>query len=326
MRTLPLALLLLGGAAGCSNGDAEVARGPSDPLAVLEADAVGEVMLAVAQPEEAVAHFGRLAAARPGDAGAKRGLATALMRARRHEDAARVLAALAEEGQATPADRVVLVEALIRTEEWPRAREVMAEVPHAHRTEDRFRLEAMLADVDGAWGEADGHYEAAVALSAAPAGVLNNWGFSKLSRGDRPGAERLFERALAADPALFAAKNNLAMARGARGAYEVPLVPMTQTERATVLHTLALAAVKAGDLEIGRTLLHDAVETHPRHFEPAARALAALEAAPAGARGATLAGRTGDLPEEPASGEASAGARAEARLVAASAPAGEPFP
>ena len=38
-----------------------------------------------------------------------------------------------------------------------------------------------------------------------------------------------------------------------------------------------LAAVKRGDVEIGKGLLRDALETHPQHFEAAARALDALE-------------------------------------------------
>ncbi len=109
-----------------------------------------------------------------------------------------------------------------------------------------------------------------------PAGVLNNWGYSKLSRGDYAEAERLFAEALTYDPDLFTAKNNLVMARGAQRSYELPIMPMSQVERARLLHTLALAAVKQGDVRTGEALLREALETHPRHFEPAARSLAAL--------------------------------------------------
>lgn len=311
LRT-PALLLLLGATAACSGGGPGVARGPVDPLAALDAEEVGEVMLAVARPEEAVLHFQRVAAARPEDAAARRGLATSLMRARRFEDAVPAWRALTEGPAAEVGDRVSLAEALMRTGEWDAAEEALGAVPEGHRTARRHRLEAMLADTDGAWARADEHYEVAVRLSPEPAGVLNNWGFSKLTRGDEAAAERLFERALEADPTLFTAKNNLAMARGARAEYEVPLVPMTQEERATILHTLALAAVRSGDVAMGRTLLRDAVETHPRHFEPAARALAALDARPAAGTPATLAGG------EPAAAEA-------ARLVEAAA-GSEPYP
>ena len=45
-----------------------------------------------------------------------------------------------------------------------------------------------------------------------------------------------------------------------------------------LLHTLGLAAVKQGDVEIGKGLLREAIDTHPQHFEAAARSLRALEA------------------------------------------------
>jgi uncharacterized protein HemY len=54
---------------------------------------------------------------------------------------------------------------------------------------------------------------------------------------------------------------------------------MTQAERAQLLYTLGLAAIKQNDVNIGRGLLEDAVETSPTHFEEAARALEALSEA-----------------------------------------------
>ncbi len=79
------------------------------------------------------------------------------------------------------------------------------------------------------------------------------------------------------DPDLFTAKNNLVLARGAQRHYELPIMPMTQPEKARLLHTLALAAIKQGDVTTGEALLREAIETHPQHFEPAARSLAALD-------------------------------------------------
>ena len=262
--------------AGCAGGGPGAERRPNELVEIDPAE-LNEVMLAVAEPGEAVAHFRRTAEARPGDAATRRGLATSLMRADRPEEAAPVWRALAEGPGGTPEDGVALAEALIRTGDWAGARAALGAVPPTHETARRYRLEAMVADAGEDWARADAFYEIAAELATAPAGVLNNWGFSKLSRGDPEGAERLFARALDADPTLFTAKNNLALARGARGLYEVPLVPMTQAERATLLHTLALSAIRSGDVAIGRTLLRDAVETHPQHFDAAARALAALE-------------------------------------------------
>ncbi len=77
---------------------------------------------------------------------------------------------------------------------------------------------------------------------------------------------------------MFTAKNNLVLARSAQRKYDLPVVNMTQTERAELLYTMGLAAIKQGDVAVGKGLLAQAVETHPRYFEAAARSLAALDA------------------------------------------------
>ena len=139
-------------------------------------------------------------------------------------------------------------------------------------------LEAMVADGNKEWTRADSFYEVAVGLTTQPSGVLNNWGYSKLSRGDFAEAERLFGEAIRQDPTLFTAKNNIVLARGAQRNYILPVIPMDQVERAQLLHTMALSAIKQGDVETGKSLLRDAIDTHPQHFEAASRALQALEA------------------------------------------------
>jgi hypothetical protein len=52
---------------------------------------------------------------------------------------------------------------------------------------------------------------------------------------------------------------------------------MTQVERAQLLHTMALTAIKQNDVTIGKSLLNDAINTHPQYFDAAVRALEALE-------------------------------------------------
>jgi Tfp pilus assembly protein PilF len=178
---------------------------------------------------------------------------------------------------ATHDDRVGLADALIRNTDWTRAEAELGKIPPTHETFQRYRLEAMVADSKQNWAKADSFYETAAGLTNRPAGVLNNWGFSKLSRGDLAGAERLFLEALTFDPGMFTTKNNLVMARGAQRKYDLPVIQMTQTERAELLHTLALTAIKAGDVSVGKTLLQDAIETHPQHFDAAVRSLRALE-------------------------------------------------
>jgi hypothetical protein len=106
---------------------------------------------------------------------------------------------------------------------------------------------------------------------------MNNWGYSKLTRGDYAAAERLFGDAIRQNRELFTAKNNLVLSRGAQRNYTLPVIPMTQVERAKLLHTMALSAVKQGDVSIGEGLLREAIETHPQHFEEASRSLQALQ-------------------------------------------------
>ena len=73
-------------------------------------------------------------------------------------------------------------------------------------------------------------------------------------------------------------KNNLVLARSAQRKYDMPIVDMSQDERAQLLYTAALSAIKLGDVTTGKGLLEDAVETSPRYFEQASRALDAINA------------------------------------------------
>ena len=245
---------------------------------VVDETNLNDVMLTVGDPNEAVAYFQRASAQDPERIDLMRGLAVSLVRAKRTAEARVAWARVVEHPEATSNDRVKLADALIRANDWAAAEKVLDAIPPTHETYERYRLEAMIADGNKEWQKADSFYETAVGLTTQPASVLNNWGYSKLSRGEFGEAERLFTDAIRQDRTLFTAKNNLVLARGAQGNYTMPVVPMTQTERAELLHTLGLAAIKRGDVEIGKGLLREAIDTHPQHFEAAARSLQALEA------------------------------------------------
>lgn len=273
----PVYLLALASLNGCTQGmHAQTARA-IDSVATIDQENMAEMMLAVADPREAVQYFTTASQANPDRIIFRRGLARSLMRAGRAEESITAWRAVIEHPEATPDDRVELAEAYIRANDWPQAEATLNTVPPTHETYNRYRLEAMVADSRQRWDRADSFYEIASGLTANPASVLNNWGYSKLTRGDNRGAERLFAEALRHDPSMFTAKNNLVLARAAQRHYELPLIEMTQTERAELLHTMALAAIRQGDVATGRALLQDAIATHPRHFEAAANALAALQ-------------------------------------------------
>lgn len=259
------------------NGDETVQRAFQD-VNVIDESNLSDVMLTVADPDEAVAYFTRSVRENPGRLDLQRGLATSLVRARRITEAVPAWRRVTEMEGALPDDSVDYADALIRAGDWSTAEAVLDAVPPTYETFKRYRLEAMVADANQDWTRADSFYETAMGLTTRPAGILNNWGYSKLTRGDFADAERLFGDAIRQDGTLFTAKNNLILSRGAQRNYVLPVIPMSQTERAQLLHTLALSAVKQGDVETGKSLLRESIQTHPQHFEEAVRSLRALEA------------------------------------------------
>lgn len=263
---------------GCEKGiDTEAVDREFQGVNVIDGTNLNEVMLSVSDPNEAVSYFQRASSGDPDRIDLARGLALSLIRAKRHTEGVAAWSRVVDNTASTADDRVELADALIRNNEWERAETVLNAIPPTHETYKRYRLEAMIADSKQQWDKADSFYETAVGLTTTPASVMNNWGFSKLTRGDFSGAERLFTEAIRNEESLFTAKNNLVLARGAQGNYVLPVVPMTQIERAELLHTMGLAAVKRGDVVTGQGLLREAIETHPQHFEAAARSLNALE-------------------------------------------------
>ena len=276
LRSLPALVAVFGLAACVSPRNADVDRA-LDPLNVIDETNLSDIMLTAAAPDEAVAYFQRTLAEQPDRLDLRRGLATSLVRAGRAGEALTHWQAIVAADGALEQDRIDYADALIRTGDWEAAEAQLDLVPPTLETYERYRLEAMVADSNREWDRADAFYETAAGLTTRPANVLNNWGYSRLTRGDAAGAEELFLEAISYDPDLFTAKNNLVLARAAQGNYQLPLVQMTQIERAQLLHTAALAAIRQGRVETGRTLLTEAIDTHPQHFDAAVRALRALD-------------------------------------------------
>tara|TARA_R110002049_G_scaffold23781_6_gene84627 strand:- start:10514 stop:11365 length:852 start_codon:yes stop_codon:yes gene_type:complete len=264
--------------AGCGekNANATVERAFKDVNVVDETN-LSDVMLTVADPNEAVTYFARSAKQDPTRIDHQRGLASSLIRAKRVTEGVVEWSKVTKMKDATPDDSVEHADALIRSGDWATAEKVLNTIPPTHETFSRYRLEALVSDSKQDWKKSDSFYEIAVGLTTTPASVMNNWGYSKLTRGDYNDAERLFSEAIRQDPSLFTAKNNLVLARAAQRDYTLPVISMDQTERALLLHTMALSAIKKGDVETGKGLLREAIDTHPQHFEAAVRSLRALE-------------------------------------------------
>lgn len=283
MRRLGSVILGIGSAivlSACNDGalsDAEVERALKD-VNVIDETNLNDVMLNVADPNEAVDYFQKTIAQNPNRIDLRRGLAISLVRAKKASAATAAWSDVLDMPGASHDDRVEYADALIRSNEWDKAEEQLDLIPPTHETFKRYKLEAMIADGNKEWDKADSFYEIAVGLTTTPSGTLNNWGYSNLTRGNFREAERLFGEALVYDPGLFTAKNNLVLARSAQRNYDMPVVQMTQVEHAQLLYTAALSAVKQGDVNTGKSLLRQAVETHPQHFDAAVRSLEALEA------------------------------------------------
>jgi Flp pilus assembly protein TadD len=258
------------------DGEETVERAFQD-VNVIDESNLNEVMLTVADPNQAVIYFHDTPKGQPDRIDLQRGLAISLIRARRNTEAVVAWKKTVSLAEATNQDRLGLADSQIRTGDWKGAKATLNTIPPTHESYQRYRLEAMVADANKDWKRADSFYEIAVGLTTRPAKIMNNWGYSKLTRGDYADAERLFSEAIHQDQSLFTAKNNLVLARGAQRNYTLPVVTMTQTEQAELLHTLALSAVKQGDVKTGEGLLRQAVATHPQYFEAAAKALNALE-------------------------------------------------
>ncbi|PTV96256.1 Flp pilus assembly protein TadD [Rhodobacter aestuarii] len=272
---------LMGGTlalAGCMGSEKTEVDRALDTVNAVDATNLSDIMLTVGDPREAVAYFTRSTNESPDRIDLQRGLAKSLVRANEPERAAKVWKRVVSMEGATADDKVALADAQIRSNDWAGAKATLNTIPPTHETFERYKLEAMVADSDQNWKKADSFYEIASGLTTQPSGVLNNWGFSKLTRGDAKGAEKLFAEALTYNPGNFTTKNNLVMARAAQGKYDLPVIEMTQTERAKLLYTAGLSAIKKGDVTIGRGLLQDAVDTSPVYFDEAARALEALDA------------------------------------------------
>nr|WP_309503550.1 tetratricopeptide repeat protein [uncultured Roseovarius sp.] len=263
--------------AACEKSDNATVERSFQGVNVVDESNLNDVMLTVADPNEAVTYFQRTAGEQPDRIDLQRNLAKSLVRAKRNTEAAAAWKRVTEHKDSGDEDKVDLADALIRNNEWERAEAVLDTVPPTYETFKRYRLEAMIADSNKDWKAADSFYETAVGLTTRPAGVMNNWGYSKLTRGDFPDAERLFTDAIRLDQSLFTAKNNLVLARGAQRNYTLPVMPVSQSERAQLLYTLGLTAIKQGDLVTGKGLLRDAIDTHPQHFEAAVRSLRALD-------------------------------------------------
>ncbi len=171
--------LCLGGAVALSacnkNSDADVERAIKG-VNVIDESNLNDVMLAAADPNEAVAYFQRTAADNPDRIDVQRGLAKSLIRAKKPTEAVGVWARVNNHPEANNDDRVEYADALIRTSSWDKAEAELDKVPPTYETFKRYRLEAMIADSNKEWSKSDSFYETAVGLTTKPSACTEQLG------------------------------------------------------------------------------------------------------------------------------------------------------
>lgn len=263
---------------GCSNPEADrEAIASLDGLNVIDEANLNEIMLDFADPNQAANYFRNALQNEPDRLEFKQGYARSLMRAHRTAEAVLAYEQMDASGELQMADRLFYAEALIQNGKWKESKKQLDAIPPTLESYTRYRLEAMVADFGKEWKKSDHFYEVARGLTTRPATIYNNWGISKMARGDYKSAEDMFRKAVSFDRSIFNAKNNLAISRAKRKIYELPVVPMSTKEKAELLHNIALQAIRNGDVDLGRGYLEEAIDIHPQHFEEAVQKLAALD-------------------------------------------------
>ena len=219
---------ILAGAVVLGGCDAQSSKETTEKklVGVIDETDLNDIMLTVADPNESVNYFQNALSKDPTRTEFKRGLAQSLLRAKRIPEAVVMYEELMKDKESNNQDRVNYADVLIRDNKWKEAKIQLDSVPPTFETYQRYRLEAIVADSKKDWKKADSFYETAVGMTTQPANVLNNWGYSKLTRGDVKSAEGLFIKAITYDKSLFTAKNNLILARGSQRNYKMPIIPV----------------------------------------------------------------------------------------------------
>ncbi|MEM8792782.1 MAG: tetratricopeptide repeat protein [Pseudomonadota bacterium] len=277
-RALPklLAAVSLLIIAACEN---DQLKSRSSPLkdTVIDDAGLNDLLLTSGDPEFSIEYFETAVAREPERSDFRRGLAISYARAKRYPEASRVYEELIALDQAQASDVLEYGFVAVRLGEWEAAESASRQLPSGFNQSRRHLLSAMIADSKEQWEAADASYTKAETLALKPDQVLNNWGVSYMARGDLDSAERTFKRAVSFNSRLFSAKNNLAIVRGMQGDFTLPLVPMTDQERAMILNNLGVIATRQGETKIARGLFAAAVDSHPQHYQGAADKLAALD-------------------------------------------------
>lgn len=125
-------------------------------------------------------------------------------------------------------------------------------------------------------------YRQAERAGPGEATVLNDVGMSLLSEDRLPEAVDYFQRALAADPSMPEARQNIRLAHARARRYEEAVAGAEEGEQPSVLNNVGYVAILNGDYDTARSLLDEAVRVSPQYNATAAANLKLLQSLSAG--------------------------------------------
>lgn len=123
------------------------------------------------------------------------------------------------------------------------------------------------------WAAAAAAYEKALAIKPESAATRNNMGMSAMLQRDFDTAIMQFERATMLDPELGGAQTNLRIALALNGEYVDAFAGVPRTRVADTLNNIGYAAMMRGDLDVAESYFVRALETSPTYHITAAENL-----------------------------------------------------
>lgn len=139
---------------------------------------------------------------------------------------------------------------------------------------------AVLAARAGKHGEAETHFQRALAMTPQDAALLSDYGFWLYLQGQHDEAQRVLHTAIEEDPSLNSARTNLALVLGEMGHLEESYALFREVVSEAQAHAnLAFVCAQRGDLNRAEEHYHRALNADP-NLRPAAEALLQLAKQP----------------------------------------------
>lgn len=245
---------------------------------------------------QAMAGYRAALKANPEDAASRYGLAEALRRTGKPDEAKIELAMLLDnsEWKARALEGLgrITFAAGDRASAFGMFNQAVAENPKAWNS---WLGIAQLHDLNKEWVKADEAYAFALAASDQPAVVYNNQGVSKLARGEAGYAAEFFRSALSANPKMERAKINLELAEAVKGksVQAVSASEQDARQRARALNNYGYVAMMQDRPEEARAFYQAAIKEHPSFYPQAYQNLKTLDADKEDDKAAAASKRTG---------------------------------